>query len=162
MALRSRLKEVMAKLGKKNAEYASLKVDVDREHLPYQIKNKQLEVFFTFLWKTSFVSGTVCPEAPNKDRPQIQATQGLNKYFEKNNLKTIKDKKFDHYLPNPNTELQKLRFFKLLTLYYCTLLQNFRPRTLFPLSNFTLSLSTGSRSNALKTANNFLKPVLPQ
>ena len=83
----------MAKLGKKNAEYASLKVDVDREHLPYQIKNKQLEVFFTFLWKTSFVSRTVCPEDPNKDRPQIQATQGLNKYFEKNNLKTIRDKK---------------------------------------------------------------------
>ena len=68
MALRSRLKEVMAKLSKKHSEYASLKVDVDREHLPFQIKNKQLEVFFTFVLKNLvlFKELTVYPEHPNK------------------------------------------------------------------------------------------------
>ena len=42
--MKIKLKEVQGKLSKVHADYASLKVDVDREHLPVQKKNKELKV----------------------------------------------------------------------------------------------------------------------
>ena len=45
-ALRVELERVRQELGKKNIEYASLKVDVDREELALQKKCKHLEVGF--------------------------------------------------------------------------------------------------------------------